>query len=69
MRIAAFNKIKERETLDAGANWIDLSGISKRAAIDPSLLASDQLHPSKKQYTLWVDRILPTARLILFRDG
>ncbi len=31
--------------------------ITRQASSDPSLVASDDLHPSGKMYALWVDRV------------
>jgi lysophospholipase L1-like esterase len=35
--------------------------ISQAALADPSLVADDGLHPSEKQYSLWVDAIAPVV--------
>ena len=43
----------------------DITPISRLAATDRSLIASDSLHPSAKMYTDWVDLILPDAKRIL----
>jgi lysophospholipase L1-like esterase len=46
---------------------VDIFDISERAATDRTLLARDGLHPSGRQYALWVDRIVPVVRGLL--DG
>jgi acyl-CoA thioesterase-1 len=38
--------------------FFDITPISKQAATDNSLTAKDNLHPSAKMYSLWVDEIL-----------
>ncbi len=38
---------------------------SKLAALDPSLVAGDGLHPSGAQYSLWVDAIQPVVEVLL----
>ena len=43
----------------------DIFAISQKAATDPSLVASDGLHPSGKQYRLWVDAIAPVVEEML----
>jgi len=43
----------------------DVFAISQAAATDPSLLADDGLHPSGKQYSLWVDAIAPVVEEML----
>ncbi len=39
--------------------------ISQEALGDPSLVADDGLHPSGKQYSMWVDAIEPVVRELL----
>lgn len=39
--------------------------ISQAALEDPSLVADDGLHPSGKQYSLWVDAIAPVVRQLV----
>ena len=43
----------------------DIFAISQAAATDPSLVASDGLHPSGAQYRLWVDAIQPVVEELL----
>ncbi|MGZ8563988.1 MAG: SGNH/GDSL hydrolase family protein [Candidatus Limnocylindria bacterium] len=43
----------------------DIFAISQAAATDPSLVASDGLHPSGAQYKLWVDAIQPVVEELL----
>lgn len=43
----------------------DIFAISQKAATDPSLVASDGLHPSGAQYKLWVDAIAPVVQELL----
>jgi lysophospholipase L1-like esterase len=59
--IDAFNAINRAASQSAGAAYIDITPISRRAASDPSLLAPDGLHPSVKMYSAWVDLLLPVA--------
>jgi lysophospholipase L1-like esterase len=60
--IDRFNAINRQETIHAGAWYADITPISRRAAIDPALVAPDGLHPSARMYAQWVDVILPIAR-------
>jgi lysophospholipase L1-like esterase len=46
---------------------VDIYDISLRAASDRGLVATDGLHPSGKQYALWVKRILPAVETLLGR--
>jgi len=47
----------------------DIHDISLAAATDRSLVAGDGLHPSGRQYALWVDRILPVVEELLEAEG
>jgi lysophospholipase L1-like esterase len=44
-----------------GVAFVDLTGISRRAAIDRSLIAGDGLHPSAQMYAEWARELLPFA--------
>ncbi len=48
-----------------GIQFADIFPISAEASKHEDLTADDQLHPSDKMYTLWMDVILPVARNIL----
>ena len=65
LKIAAeidrFNQINWEETDRAGARYVDVTPISRRAARDPHLVAEDGLHPSGEMYRLWSEKILPEA--------
>jgi lysophospholipase L1-like esterase len=63
--IDQFNAINKQESLNAGVNYLDITGISREAATDLTLVASDGLHPSGIMYTLWVNQLTPmvTERL------
>ena len=43
----------------------EIFAISQAAQADPSLVADDGLHPSGKQYSLWVDAIEPVVRELI----
>lgn len=45
--------------------FINITPISEKAKTDASYIASDQLHPSGKQYSEWVDLMLPRVKEIL----
>ena len=47
------------EAATRGLTLVDIFDISARAAVDRSLVATDGLHPSGRQYALWVARIAP----------
>jgi len=58
-QIDQFNVINKAESLKAGVHYLDITGISRRATTDPTLIAPDGLHPSAKMYGLWVQQLEP----------
>ena len=44
-----------------GIAFVDISSVANEAGADPTLVASDLLHPSGVQYGRWVDLIEPVA--------
>ncbi len=61
MEIEQFNIINRAETDSAGAYYVDITPISQQAPADPTLIAPDGLHPSRKMYKLWVEKAFPTV--------
>ena len=57
--IDEYNAINKEITLSKGIVWIDVTGISRLAESDATLIAGDGLHPSGKMYTEWVRLALP----------
>ena len=57
--IDQFNAINNSISLAAGVNYLDITGISRQATTDPTLIAQDGLHPSGKMYMLWVQQLVP----------
>jgi len=55
--IDAFNKISETITLQYKARYISITEEMKIFSGDLSYLAADQLHPSKKEYARWANRL------------
>lgn len=53
-----YNTLKREISLSKQVTFIDITTISRLAANDESLLASDNLHPSAKMYNLWVDVLI-----------
>jgi lysophospholipase L1-like esterase len=58
--IDQFNAINKQISDVAQVNYINVTAISRLAAKDPTLIASDGLHPSEKMYQLWVNLLEPT---------
>jgi lysophospholipase L1-like esterase len=65
--IAGNNAILTELAGARGVAVVDIFELSRRAADDRSLVASDGLHPSGTQYALWVERIAPVVGGLL--DG
>jgi lysophospholipase L1-like esterase len=65
--IDALNAINRDVTTRAEARYVHVTAISRRAAREPALLASDGLHPSGAMYELWAHAVLPPAAQILGR--
>jgi lysophospholipase L1-like esterase len=59
--IDRFNAISREDSARAGARWVDVTAISRRAASDRSLVAGDGLHPSAKMHGQWVEPIAAAA--------
>ncbi|MCX5768027.1 MAG: SGNH/GDSL hydrolase family protein [Gemmatimonadetes bacterium] len=58
--IDAFNAAARDIVWEAGAVWVDVTGISREP--HDGWLAADGLHPSAEQYAQWAARALPLAR-------
>lgn len=52
--IDRYNAVNRDEAARAGAQYVDVTGISRRW---PDLLAADGLHPSGEMYRLWAEAI------------
>ena len=64
--IARFNDVLRAAAQARGVAFVpDIYEISRSVASDPSLVASDGLHPSGAQYALWVDAILAVVEELL----
>jgi len=59
--IAAFNKIVSEEAAKRGLRVVDVFELSKKMGTDRSLVATDGLHPSAKEYAEWEKTIFPAA--------
>ena len=59
--IVAANTAMAREAAHRGVAFVDIFDVSLLARDDRTLVAADGLHPSGRQYGLWVDRIAPVV--------
>lgn len=57
-KIDQYNAIAEAYCDTFDVNYFNITPISRQGLDDPDLVANDGLHPSGKQYGLWVDFIL-----------
>jgi lysophospholipase L1-like esterase len=57
-QIDEYNAINQRIVEQYQVAYYNITDISRRGLIDPSLVADDGLHPSGKMYTDWVAHIL-----------
>jgi lysophospholipase L1-like esterase len=55
--IDQFNEVNKKITIQYNIRYFDITDISREAISDPSLVASDGLHPSGKMYALWAQRM------------
>lgn len=56
--IEKFNLVFERVATEFQLEFYDITPISKDALEDESLVASDELHPSGKMYSQWVEEFI-----------
>lgn len=64
-QIDEFNAVNLEETKGMGAQYVDVTIISRMAMDDFDLITGDRLHPSGKMYRMWAEKILPVALEIL----
>ncbi len=57
MEIDWFNAINKQVTLQNNIVYIDITPSTRQAASDPTLVASDGLHPSEKEYRKWAQML------------
>jgi len=61
--IDRYNTVNREETSRAGARYVNITPASREHT--SGLVAGDGLHPSARQYAMWVQSILPEARAAL----
>lgn len=60
--IDSFNTICHQLTITYKVNWLDVTAESRKAAIDPTLIAADGLHFSGKEYEIWARLMEPVIK-------
>ncbi|WP_299213100.1 SGNH/GDSL hydrolase family protein [uncultured Aquimarina sp.] len=63
--IDAYNAYIKQKCIETEIVFIDVTTISRDLGNSEGSLATDNLHPSRYQYSLWVERILPVVKEIL----
>jgi lysophospholipase L1-like esterase len=61
--IDLFNEVNASITKGLGVPYFDITPISRQGLNEIGLVASDGLHPSAKQYGLWVELIVSEFRI------
>ena len=56
-QIDAFNAVARAACARAGVAFLDITGLTRDAGMDPAMLVDDGLHPSAKMYAAWVEKI------------
>jgi lysophospholipase L1-like esterase len=64
-QIDSFNLINSRISADFHVNYLDVTAESRKAAVDRSLIASDGLHFSGKEYGIWTNLMMPMIRTMI----
>ena len=64
-QIDSFNRINYELAKKYEVNYVDITAESRRAAVDPSLIAADGLHFSGKEYGNWARLMEPVVKEIL----
>jgi acyl-CoA thioesterase I len=59
VEIDEYNAVNKSISTDYGVDYVDITQISRQGLINTVLVASDNLHPSSEQYTIWVNELLP----------
>jgi len=60
-RIARLNEIMARRAAERAIRFVRIDDAANKVATDSGLVAEDRLHPSARQYAMWVDLIAPAV--------
>jgi len=60
-----YNSFAKNYAESLGVTFVNITDITREGLNNPTLVASDNLHPSELAYTEFVKRILPVAKIIL----
>lgn len=60
--IDTFNAINKQITEKYGVHYIDITPGTREAATDSSLVTTDHLHPSGKEYSRWAEKLAEAVK-------
>jgi lysophospholipase L1-like esterase len=63
--LLVYDAIADSISSEMNIPFVNITPVSEKAKEDSTYIASDQLHPSGKQYKEWVDLILPEVKIVL----
>ena len=63
-QIDSFNTINKTISEQYHVNYLDITGDTRLASTDPSLIATDGLHPSGTEYAVWAAKLSPMIRVL-----
>lgn len=63
--INQFNAVNKNIATEYGLSYLNITDISRQAANDSTLIASDGLHPSGKMYELWIDAYYDEIKMMI----
>jgi lysophospholipase L1-like esterase len=64
-QLDSYNSFAKNYAESLGVTFVNITDITREGLNNPTLVASDNLHPSELAYTEFVKRILPVAKIIL----
>ena len=63
-QIDSFNSINKNISEQYGVNYLDITGDTRQASTNLSLVANDGLHPSGTEYAVWAGKLAPMIRTL-----
>ncbi|HMC56919.1 MAG TPA: SGNH/GDSL hydrolase family protein [Gemmatimonadaceae bacterium] len=63
--IEAYNARGAELANQAGVRWVDVTTVTRAMLHDPTLVATDKLHPSGEMYRRWAELLAPLAMTAL----
>lgn len=64
-QVDSFNIINKQITLTEGCTYLDITPASREALTNPTLVATDGLHPSGSAYRQWATLLAPIFKAVL----